>query len=76
MNSYLLNRALGSTSHQSLAKAQNNRLLHSIQLGQDVKISHNGREGLGDSNDDTSNKIPVAHPAGVNSITVDKFEGR
>jgi len=77
MNTFLLNRALGSVSHQSLARAQNDRLVHSIQLASNIKLSYNGSEGTNKVNpEDGSTKVPVAHPAGVNTITVDRFEGR
>ena len=80
MNNFLLSRALGSVSHQSLAKAQNARLLHSISPADHIKftykdkdddpVSHNGA-------DEDDNKVrDTAHPAGVNSVVIDKFEGR
>lgn len=76
MNSFLLNRALGSISPQALAKAQNSRLLYALQPANDVSLSinkpvdHEAEDGNG------RGKGGVAHPAGVNSITIDKFEGR
>jgi len=77
MNTFLLNRALGSVSHQSLARAQSDRLVHSIQLANRIKLSYNGSDGIsGVNTKDGSTKVPVAHPAGVNTITVDRFEGR
>ena len=76
MNTFLLNRALGSLSHQSLARAQNDRLVHSLQLAANVNISYKRGADRGPTHDDALSKIPVAHPAGVNSITVDRFEGR
>lgn len=77
MNTFLLNRALGSVSHQSLARAQCDRFVHSIQLDSRTKLSYNGSDGIsGINSQDGSTKVPVAHPAGVNTITVDRFEGR
>lgn len=75
MNSFLLNRALGAISPQSLAKAQNTRLLHSLQPANDVTLSIK-KQSNETSDDDNNIKRGVAHPAGVNSITIDKFEGR
>jgi len=77
MNTFLLNRALGSVSQQSLARAQNDRLVHSIQLASHTKLSYNGGEGISTvASENGLTKVPVAHPAGVNTITVDRFEGR
>lgn len=78
MNTFLLNRAIGSVSHQALAKAQNIRLLYSIQPAPHICLSHNGK---GDNRaertgDDDAHLTSVAHSAGVNSIAIDKFEGR
>jgi len=41
-----------------------------------VNISYKRGADRGPTHDDALSKIPVAHPAGVNSITVDRFEGR
>ena len=79
MNSFLLNRQLGSVSPQAFAAAQNNRLLRSLQYDKDVKFvleapessTHSGTEQNGNSN-----KPLKAHEAGVNSIAIDRFEGR
>lgn len=81
MNSFLLNRALGTISPQAFARSQNTRLLHAIQPASDVTFSVNGVAGLDpDPNEHGSAygqpKAGLAHPAGVNAITVDKFEGR
>lgn len=93
MNTFLLNRALGSVSPQALARAQNERLLHSLQPAKDVSLSYkediegqrphersqlelDDDHGIFEGDDRTSNKTAIAHPAGVNSITIDRFEGR
>lgn len=84
MNSYLLNRALGTISHQALAKAQNTRLLHHLQPSDDIALSIKSPDGAAvetetpDENSSSSSikRGYVAHPAGVNNITIDKFEGR
>ena len=73
MNSFLLNRSLGSISPAALARAQNTRLVHAIQPASDVSLSIKAPDS--DSDEDAL-RNGVAHPAGVNSITVDKFEGR
>ncbi|CAD0110788.1 unnamed protein product [Aureobasidium uvarum] len=73
MNSFLLNRALGSVSPAALARSQNTRLVYSIQPASHVSLSINPPDT---TNEEDALRNGVAHPAGVNSITVDKFEGR
>lgn len=74
MNSFLLNRQLGSINHQQIAAAQNNRLLKSLQAAQNVEfvLSASGHD---DGAEAASNRS-LAHPSGVSSITIDPFEGR
>lgn len=83
----LLSRSLAQTSPRDLARAQNSRLIHALQPAPRVRFEGeaSGRaeavgDGTGepdDSNDDEAGVRTVfAHRAGVNAITVDKFEGR
>lgn len=81
MNSYLLNRQLGSVSQQAFASAQNNRLLRSLQLAPYVKCSLQSLEepnsnSLEQHGPKRAVKTSSAHPSGVNSIAIDRFEGR
>ena len=77
MNTFLLNRAQGSVSHQALARAHNDRLIHSLQPASNVIVSYQDPPSLNDDHDEEDEaKTAVAHPAGVNSITIDRFEGR
>ncbi|KAL1304677.1 hypothetical protein AAFC00_003633 [Neodothiora populina] len=79
MNSFLLNRALGTISPQHLARAQNSRLLHALQPSNDTALSIKSPsdEAIAGQPDEVNiERGCVAHPAGVNSITIDKFEGR
>ena len=91
MNSFLLNRQLGSVSQQAFASAQNNRLLSSLQAAPDVKFSLQSSEGsnttaangqhgsnIANSSRDGAKtaKSNSPHPSGVNSIAIDRFEGR
>ncbi|KAF2156816.1 WD40 repeat-like protein [Myriangium duriaei CBS 260.36] len=79
MNNFLLSRALGSISHQSLAEAQNDRLIHSFHASNKIKLTYKSRDqgSKNENNDPDDLKTrEVAHPAGVNSITIDRFEGR
>jgi len=71
MNSFLLNRQLGSVSQQSLAKAQNNRLLHSLQAAPNIQFTLRAGSETGNAP-----KKEVAHGAGVSSIAIERFEGR
>ncbi|PNS19026.1 DNA excision repair protein ERCC-8 [Sphaceloma murrayae] len=80
MNNFLFSRALGSVSHQSLAKAQTDRLVHSLHSDDTVKLTHkfsgHGEARRDEDDEDDLTRRDVAHPSGVNSITIDKFEGR
>ncbi|KAK1079192.1 hypothetical protein LTR33_006591 [Friedmanniomyces endolithicus] len=74
MNSFLLNRQLGSVSPQALAQAHNHHLLQALQAAPGVHFS---QVGLGEHEViDAAYRPPVAHAAGVNSIAIDRFEGR
>lgn len=79
MNSFLLNRQLGSISPQALQKAQNNRLLKALQATE-VRFAldqHNdSRAGTSAAGGSTVRTRDVAHAAGVSSIAIDRFEGR
>lgn len=78
MNSFLLNRQLGSISPQALASAQNDRLLKSLQAAPNVKFAlkaHPENDGTASEHSASSTKN-VAHAAGVSSIAIDRFEGR
>ncbi|KAK4561123.1 hypothetical protein LTR86_005078 [Recurvomyces mirabilis] len=67
MNSYLLNRQLGTISPQALARAQNQRLLESLQASPKVQFQRPESRG---------NHGNIAHATGVTSIAIDRFEGR
>lgn len=78
MNSFLLNRQLGSISPQALASAQNERLLKSLQAAPKVEFAlkaQNDNDGAVQAESSTNAKN-LAHMAGVSSITVDPFEGK
>lgn len=83
MNSFLLNRSIGSISPEVLQRAQTTRLLHAIQPAPGVRLrNYDARtetpstlDGQDVDWDDRSVDI-WAHKAGVNSLAIDKFEGR
>ncbi|KAF2159053.1 hypothetical protein M409DRAFT_30474 [Zasmidium cellare ATCC 36951] len=72
MNSFLLNRQLGSISPRELANAQNNRLLKALQSASNVNFAL--QEPDGSRND--AHTRDLAHASGVSSIAIDRFEGR
>lgn len=84
MNSFLFNLQLGSVSHEAYIKAQNERLLRTIQAAPDVTFSLsrerlvlNGAQASEEgSKPQVANPRTAAHSAGVNSIAIDRFEGR
>ncbi|KAI9724504.1 MAG: hypothetical protein M1812_000572 [Candelaria pacifica] len=82
MNSYLLNRSLGSISPQALERAQTRRLLHAIQPAPGVRFdSHENvttsGSGLERAQSSSEEKVEVwAHKTGVNTLAIDRFEGR
>ena len=81
MNSYLLNRELGTVSPKALQQAETRRLLLALQAAPDIKFDGTDAATAGPSQSHagqvTGGRDGVwAHKAGVNCIAVDKFEGR
>lgn len=80
MNSFLLNRQLAQISPQALSAAQSQRLLSALQLAPAVRFgwTPDGDGAPGDNEDGIprSELNKKAHAAGVNAITIDRFEGR
>jgi len=72
MNASLLNRALGSLKQGSFARAENERLIRSLHPTSDRVFAYKHEDKTGQDAIIES----LAHPAGVNSITIDKFESR
>lgn len=83
MNSFLLNRTIGSISPPVLQRAQTTRLVHAIspapgvqflneQTGPEVASSTDRH----DDDRDASTEHIWAHKAGVNALAIDRFEGR
>ena len=73
MNTYLFGRALGSVSPQALQRAHCLELLHAIQPAPGIRFDGRKREH---QDDILERDVVWAHKAGVNCITIDKFEGR
>lgn len=81
MNSFLLSLQLGSVSQQAFVKAQNERLLRSLQAAPDVSFvlktgTKDGATAEGEARVRLERPSGVAHGAGVSSIAIDRFEGR
>lgn len=86
MNSFLLNRAIGSISPLTFHAAQSSRLAHSLEPAPHIRFSSRqsagtaarengsvGEDGLSmlDEDEDVH-----AHHAGVNSLAIDQYDGR
>lgn len=80
MTSNLFGRALGIVSPQALQKAEMSRLLHALQAAPGIRFegSDGPEQETGSESDDAEReeKVVWAHRAGVNCITIDRFEGR
>jgi DNA excision repair protein ERCC-8 len=82
MNSYLLNRALGSVTPNVFHVAQTSRLVHNLEPAPGIRFS--SRKAATPSQDDATafdqELDPVtavfAHKSGVKCLAIDQFEGR
>lgn len=70
MNALLLNRTLGALSPAAFQRHETSRLLHALQP------TPFRFDGSAQPDGDALPEDVRAHAAGVNSMTVDKFEGR
>lgn len=82
MNSYLLNRALGSVPPNAFHIAQTERLVHHLEPAPGIRFSSR-RAASNQSQDDTTSDAELdpaarvyAHKSGVNCLAIDQFEGR
>ncbi|KAJ5610677.1 hypothetical protein N7510_007396 [Penicillium lagena] len=84
MNSYLLNRALGSVTPSAFHVAQTTRLVHHLEPAPGIRFS-SPRPGASTQHEDDVAPLdreldPVAevfaHKSGVNCLAIDQFEGR
>ncbi|CAG7990861.1 unnamed protein product [Penicillium salamii] len=85
MNSYLLNRALGSVNPNDFHVAQTDRLVHSIEPAPGIRFSSRKTTAPTDQSEDDVAPLDqelgaaaevFAHKSGVNCLAVDQFEGR
>ena len=73
----LLGRALGTISPQALQRAETSRLLHSIQAAPGVRFDGSDAPPQAAGSREAEDERDVwAHQAGVNCLTIDRFEGR
>jgi DNA excision repair protein ERCC-8 len=84
MNSYLLNRSLGSVAPNEFHVAQTTRLVHNIEPAPGIRFSSRRALTTDDSEDDVApldqelgaSAELFAHKSGVNRLAIDQFEGR
>lgn len=82
MNSFLLNRQLGQISPQALSAAQNQRQFSALQIARNERFAWKGDNNTASGAENGGNAAvrnelsSKAHAAGVNAITIDRFEGR
>jgi len=83
MNSYLLNRALGSVTPNAFHVAQTCRLVHHLEPAPGIRFSSRKvapTRSQDDVTDLDQELDPVsevfAHKSGVNCLAIDQFEGR
>ncbi|KAE8326495.1 WD repeat protein [Aspergillus sergii] len=79
MNSYLLNRTLGSISPHTFHVAQTSRLVHNLEPAPGIRFSSRQNPGQPTSAVDVhlnSEDELYAHRAGVNVLAIDQYDGR
>ncbi|KAL8672975.1 MAG: hypothetical protein Q9168_002608 [Polycauliona sp. 1 TL-2023] len=82
MDSQLFARALGNIGPQTVRRAELSRRLHAIQPAPEIGFDGHGslsttiESGHQDGNREGAKEGIRAHRAGVNSIAIDRFEGR
>lgn len=75
MNSYLLNRTLGSITPWTFHTAQTARLVQHLEPAPGIRFSSRTRQtGLEDYGLDEDDIC--AHKAGVNVLAIDQYDGR
>ncbi|KAL4885790.1 WD40-repeat-containing domain protein [Aspergillus karnatakaensis] len=69
MNSYLLNRALGTVSLSAFHSAQTTRLVHNLEPAPGIRFSST-------KSSSSESDEGFAHKAGANVLAIDQYEGR
>ncbi|KAF2142216.1 uncharacterized protein K452DRAFT_287436 [Aplosporella prunicola CBS 121167] len=73
LNPLLLNRQLGTLSPRAFCRAETTRRLHALQP---TTLQFDGAPPQDARSAAVPHRDVLAHPAGVNALTIDKFEGR
>lgn len=80
MTSNLFGRALGAISPHALQRAETSKLLHALQAAPGIKFDGSDRPSQAQSSNSAEGRANEnalwAHRAGVNCLTIDRFEGR
>lgn len=78
MNTNLFNRSLGVIGTQTLQRAETTRLLDALQAAPNVKFDsrYKSSKQIESHNDQEEASVTWAHRQGVNSLAIDRFEGR
>lgn len=76
MNSYLLNRALGSITPSTFHAAQTTRLVHHLEPAPGIRFFSRQSQQAGNVPEEDSENEVYAHKAGVNVLAIDQYEGR
>lgn len=79
MNSYILNRAIGSISPTTFHVAQTTRLVHHLEPAPGIRFSSRRPQQVGNTteeNEEGPENELLAHKSGVNVLAIDQFEGR
>ncbi|KAL4918984.1 WD40-repeat-containing domain protein [Aspergillus aurantiobrunneus] len=76
MNSYLLNRALGSVAPSTFQSAQAIRLVHNLESAPGIRFSSTNTRSVNSGGDLLFSDEILAHRAGANVLAIDQNEGR
>lgn len=77
MNSFLLNRAIGSISPSAFHVAQTSHLTQLLEPAPGIRFSSRKGPVIPDGTDTINSEVEVfAHQAGVNVLAIDHYEGR
>ncbi|KAI9859182.1 MAG: hypothetical protein M1824_003868 [Vezdaea acicularis] len=78
MNSLLFNRSLGSVTPDTVSRRYTSRLVNALQAAPNVRFDSAPRptKDVFTSASEAQKPEAWAHKAGVNSLVIDKFEGR
>ncbi|KAL4761539.1 WD repeat protein [Aspergillus foveolatus] len=75
MNSYLLNRALGSIPPSAFHSAQTLRLVHNLEPAPGIRFSSVAQPANSETRKSSADEI-YAHKAGANVLAFDQYDGR